>query len=82
MAFNRSYNKGCPCDKECPGRNEECHASCERYRAWRDQKDRDLESRHEAKQGYDLITHEKKVALWKKSRRSGRSHINPVIGRN
>lgn len=33
----------CPCNKECPDRNDECHGTCERYHTWKAEHNKKLQ---------------------------------------
>ena len=83
MAFNGNYDKSdCPCTRHCKDRNAECHAHCEKYLEWQKIHEKKLQDNYNKRLGSDVISHTKKKAIWKKVRRSGKSHINPICGRN
>ena len=57
------------CEKACPDRNGDCHATCERYAAWRQKMDEEARERRrqiEARQGVADLAKERKI--WLKSR--------------
>lgn len=69
MQFNRTKNKDVPCS-ECPDRDAECHARCERYREWRKELDRKNAERRKELCSSDLISDAKKKAIWRTKRYS------------
>ena len=64
-----------PCAKDCPERNASCHASCEKYIAYREQKDAELEARNKAVSVICDIYTARKERYWKEVRR-GRRKLN------
>lgn len=69
MAFNRApIDAGCPCVKDCEGRDAECHGKCERYLTWREARDAKLVEQFEERCKLDTMSYAKKQAIWKKMR--------------
>ena len=55
--------KNPPCEKTCPERNSECHATCGRYAAWREKMDAEAKERRrqtDAEQGVRELARERK----------------------
>ena len=52
-----------PC-KDCPDRAAGCHSSCEKYRAFREERDADLEMRKMLSRG-EPLTSEFFIRKWK-----------------
>ena len=71
MAFNRSNSSGCPC-KGCDDRVAEpnCHATCEKYKAWRGKLDKVNEAERQRHKNNDTMSDAKKKAIWRSKRYS------------
>lgn len=59
----------CPC-KECkpPERNAKCHSRCEKYTAWKEDRDRMMAEREKRIFQKDIMGHSQQMAIWKKMR--------------
>ena len=67
----------CPC-KDCSDRHELCHSDCEKYREWKEQKDRVRAMRREEKSISDALFAgpvERKERWMKSMKKRGRSKV-------
>ena len=79
-SFNSEKNrKKCPCKKDCAERTAECHATCKRYKMWREMMDKELEERNAIAASIDTFSYDNKRKMWKnKTKSKGKKYQNGV----
>ena len=77
MAFNIGpIDPECPCERDCPDRNAECHGKCRKYLDWRDKQNIKLEEKNQRHIASDTMSEAKKRAIWRKLRSTRQVRYN------
>lgn len=78
-SFNRPIESDNPCDRDCPGRTSTCHCTCEKYKAWREKKDIEMQKRSAAVAGLNTLSDANIRKMWRnKTRSKGKRYQNRV----
>lgn len=77
MSFQDENNRSkCPC-KGCTDRYPGCHDHCEdRYKPWREERDRKNEAERKYHRGNDTMSEDQKRTLWRNKRYSRQVRYN------